>query len=204
VPAPEYERQGRRPHADEYYAQYSPPRRQEVYAEDPYRVPQPTRAYSQMPEPQPVDRPPCAYSHAPEPLVDPRASRGYSVHPAAGPQYREAREVDDSAMYERRRAPSRYEEQVSPRAAAYSSEYPPVARPYSARPDVARREGIPEYRAPSMAPSDAYSRRGEMAPPALPVMRTRGTAQPDDGYRYAAPNDGRDQYADRRSVSYRY
>lgn len=203
VPAPEYERQSRRPHPDEYYAQYSPPRRQEVYAEDPYRVPQPTRAYSQMPEPI-VDRRTRAYSRAPEPLADPRVSRAYSVHPAAAPQYREAREVDDIAMYERRREPSRYEEQVSSRDATYSTEYAPIARPYSTRPDVARREGIPEYRAPSRAPADAYPRRSEMAPPALPVMRTRGTAQPDDGYRYAAPVESRDQYADRRSVSYRY
>ena len=147
---PEYPPQSRRPHPDDYYAQY-PPRR-EVYAEDPYR----SRAYSQMPEPAPRAR---AYSQMPEPAADPRASRAYSIHPAAG---------EENVRYERRRAPE-------PRYPEYSSDYPPVARAYSTRPETS-------------------FRGGEMAPPAVPITR-----------RYvAAPDEGRGQHDDRRSVSYRY
>lgn len=195
---PEYPPASRRPHPDDYYGQQ--PSRREVYADDPYRAPQPSRAYSRMPEAD-LDRRPRAYSTAPEPIPDPRASRAYSVHPGAAVPQR--REVDD---YDRRRAPSRYQEQTSPRVAStYSSDYPPVPRAFSVRPEAARPERPVEYasmRAGSMAPSGGYARR-EMAPPALPVMRSRAAAEAED-YRYAQSNDGRDQYDERRAVSYRY
>ena len=124
------------------------------------------------------------------------------MHPAAVPPQRE---TDDG--YNRRRAPSRYQEQASTRPVAYSSDHPPVARAYSTRPDAGRREMLPGYaaaRAGSVMPNERYSRQSEMAPPSLPVMRRRDAPEADDGYRYAATSDGREQFDDRRSVSYRY
>jgi hypothetical protein len=205
---PEYTPSSRRP--DDFYGQYPSSRRSEAYPGDPYRVAPSARAYSHVPEAASVDRRSRAYSHVPEPVPDPRATRAYSVHPsAAAPQHRELREADDAASYERRRASSRYQEPVSPRASAYSAEYAaPIARPYSTRPDAVRRDVPPEYasaRAGSMAPTGGYARRGEMAPPALPVARARG-APPvaEEEYRYAPVEGGREQYGERRVASYRY
>jgi hypothetical protein len=142
----------------------------------------------------------------PEPAPDFRAShRAYSVRPSAVPQHRDIREPDTATTYDGQPAPSRYEEQTSPRAAAYTSEYPPIPRAYSVRPDATRRDVLPEFsstRAGSMAPA-GYARRGEMAPPALPVMRSREANPADDGYHYASANESRAQY-DRRVASYKY
>jgi len=196
-------------HPADYYPQYPTSRRAEVYEDDTYRMPPPTRsrAYSHIPEPA-VDRRSRAYSHVPEPALDPRVShRAYSVHPTAVPQHRELHEAEDAATYDRRSAASRYEDQTSPRAAAYTSEYSTIPRAYSVRPDAARRDVLPDYssaRAGSMAPA-GYARRGEMAPPALPVMRSRDAGPGDDGYRYAvASSDPRGSFDDRRVASYRY
>jgi len=44
-----------------------------------------------------------------------------------------------------------------------------------------------------------------MAPPAIPAVRSRNAAAvAEDEYRYAAAEGGRDQYDERRVVSYRY
>jgi hypothetical protein len=204
----EYPPPSRRAHAEDYYAQYPPTRRAEVYEEDGPKVPRPTRsrAYSQLPDPAEMERRARAYSHVPEAAPDLRASqRAYSVHPAAVPQHREIREYDQAAAYDRRPVPSQYDEQTSPRTAAYTSEYAPIPRAYSVRPDAPRRDMLPEYsaRGGSIAPA-GFSRRGEMAPPALPVMRSRDAGPADDRYRYAASGEGRGQYDERRVASYRY
>jgi hypothetical protein len=207
VPADGFPPPSRWAHGEDYYTQHPPSRRAEVYEDDAYRMPPPmrSRAYSHMPEPASVDRRSRAYSQIPE--QDPRIPhRAYSVHPATAPQHRGIHEPFEATSYDRRLVPSSYDEQTSPRAAAYTSEYQPIPRAYSVRPDTTRRDVIPEYsstRAGSMAPT-GYVRRGEMAPPTLPIVRSRDTALADDGYRYVASNDGRTQYDDRRVVSYRY
>ncbi|KIW08968.1 hypothetical protein, variant [Verruconis gallopava] len=195
----EYGAIGRRAHPEDYYGRY-PSKRAEAYEDDPYSMAQPTRsrAYSTMPEPMPADRRLRAYSHIPEPTADPLvAGRAYSVHPPA-PRPRETHHSDENAAYSQRRVPSRYVEGTSPHA-AYTAEYPPIPRAYSTRPDASRVDMLPEYsraRAGSMVPT----RHGEMAPPALPVMRPRDAAPPDDRY---PSGSARGQYDDRRALGYR-